>query len=60
MPSYVSVRRVAAERGKFAHLFTTCKGCLGDLLDVHGTGLHPTDYCERRAAATTRRAASAA
>lgn len=53
MPTYLSGARLRAGRGKFADRFTTCLGCGQALWDVRGTGVHPTEECERRAAAKT-------
>lgn len=58
MPAYLNRRR-AADRGFFADLYRPCDGCGEDLLDVHGTGCHPSDWCERRAARNPNRSRSA-
>jgi hypothetical protein len=59
MPAYLNTRRVRTERGKFAALFTTCRGCGGDLWDVLGKGTHPDDECERLAARKERKGRAA-
>lgn len=48
MAAHVNLPR-ASDRGHFAELYRACDGCGEDLLDIHGTGAHPTDWCERRA-----------
>lgn len=58
MPAYLNLPR-SSDSGYFAHLYRPCDGCGEDLLDVHGTGAHPTDWCERRAARNPNRTRTA-
>lgn len=58
MAAYVNRPR-ASDRGHFAELYRACDGCGEDLLDVHGNGTHPTEWCERRAARNPNRARTA-